>query len=274
MQQAIRTLRHFTDGDSRHDETVIREVMHTLGDMDFSMTPPEMTKKIFDIIEKTYDKYFDVYFHEKRSSNQYILDMYGELSKIITDSSDSFDTAMRLAITGNIIDFGANPNFINELIHKEIENALTCKDVDSAYLKHEVSKARKILYVGDNAGEIVFDKLFIEQLPMEKITYAVRGRHVLNDVLIEDAKMVGMDKIVKVISNGTAYPGTVLKECSDEFKKAFYESDLVISKGQGNYETLSDVEHNIFFLLRIKCPVVARDIGKPAGSFFAGKIIR
>jgi damage-control phosphatase, subfamily I len=271
VKQGIRMLKHGDNTDSKHDEAIIRELMHTLGDIDFAKSPPEMTRVIFDIFEKYYSDMDDVYYHEKRSSNQYILEMYDELSAMVKKSSDPFDTAMRLAITGNIIDFGANPTFLNEHIHSDIEKALEDKNLNSALLKEEISRADRILYIGDNAGEIVFDKLFLEQLPVEKITYSVRGSHILNDALIEDAEMVGLTKLLPVISSGSNYPGTILKACSNEFKNEFENADLIISKGQGNYETLSDIDRNIIFMLRIKCPVVARDIDHPRGGFFVGK---
>ena len=271
IQQGLRMLKHANNTDSKHDEAVIRDLMHTLGDIDFAKTPPEMTRVIFDLFGKYYSDLGDVYYHEKRSSNQYILDMYDELSDIVKKSDDSFDTAMRLAITGNIIDFGANLSFLNEQIHAEISDVLKNKDIDSSLLKEEISNADKILYIADNAGEIVFDKLFLEQLPLDKITYSVRGSYVLNDALMEDAEMVGITKMLPVISSGANYPGTILQDCSKEFVRVFNESDLIISKGQGNYETLSDVDKNIMFMLRIKCPVVARDINHPMGGFFVGK---
>jgi damage-control phosphatase, subfamily I len=264
-------LKHADNTDSKHDETVVRELMHTLGDIDFAKTPPEMTRIIFDLFEKYYSDLGDIYYDEKRSSNQYILNMYDELSDIVKNSADPFDTAMRLAITGNIIDFGANLSFLNESIHSEISDVLKNSDIDSKLLKEEVNKAKKILYIADNAGEIVFDKLFLEQLPLEKITFSVRGSYILNDALMEDAEMIGITKILPVISSGSNYPGTVLNSCSEEFSKAFNEADLIISKGQGNYETLSDLDKNIMFMLRIKCPVVARDINHPMGGFFVGK---
>jgi damage-control phosphatase, subfamily I len=271
INQTLRIIKQGINTDSKHDEKVIRKIMHTLGDMDFSITPPEMTRCLFDTFEEYYGKFNDVYYHEKRSSNQYILDLYDELKKIVNNSDDSFDTAMRLAITGNIIDFGANHTFLNEQIHDEIENAINYKNINSSLLKEEVNKAESILYIGDNAGEIVFDKLFIEQLPKGKVTFSVRGSHILNDALMEDAEMVGMTDLVSVISNGSAYPGTILKYCSKEFADKFNSADLIISKGQGNYETLSDLDHNIMFMLRIKCPVVARDINHPTGGFYVGR---
>ena len=132
--------------------------------------------------------------------------------------------------------------------------------------KHAVSRANNILYLGDNAGEIVFDRLLIEQLPCEKITFVVKGGPILNDALMEDAQIVGLTDVVDVIDNGSDAPGTILESCSEAFRLRFDESDLVIAKGQGNYETLSDVDKNIFFLVTPKCSVLARHLGREIGS--------
>jgi len=124
-------------------------------------------------------------------------------------------------------------------------------------LQKNIDEAEKILFIGDNAGEIVLDKIFIENLSREKITYAVRGGPALNDATMEDAEMVGMRDSVKVISTGLDMPAAILPFCSKEFLDEYKKSDLIISKGQGNYEALCDEDKNIFFLLKIKCPVVA-----------------
>jgi uncharacterized protein with ATP-grasp and redox domains len=124
----------------------------------------------------------------------------------------------------------------------------------------------RILYLADNAGEIVFDRLLIKALPMEKITVAVRGAPVINDATLEDAETAGIRGIVPVIVNGSDAPGTLVKECSDEFRRAFDHADLIVSKGQGNYETLSGTTKAVFFLLTVKCPIIGADIGAPVGS--------
>jgi uncharacterized protein with ATP-grasp and redox domains len=128
-------------------------------------------------------------------------------------------------------------------------------------------EAQTILYIADNAGEIVFDRLLIEQLGPEKVTVAVRGSPVINDATLRDAEAAGLSGLVEVIENGSDAPGTILADCSDSFRKRFESADLVIAKGQGNYESLSEVEACIFFLLKAKCPVIARDLGSPVGSF-------
>lgn len=265
VNQAIRALPKVEE---ELREPILRDVLKALSTINFELSPPEMAREIFDIIEKhTGDK--DLYAEIKATSNKYILNLEKELRDLIANSADSFLTGLHLAIAGNIIDFGAKHDFSDELIHKEIDEALKVKlnEADVEHLRQAINHAENILYLGDNAGEIVFDKLFIEQLPRDKITFAVRGRHIINDALLEDARSVGIDKVVSVISNGSGMPGTVLQNCSEEFKKLFNNADLIISKGQGNYETLNKSEKNIVFLLKIKCLVVARDLDCEIGQF-------
>ena len=172
LQQTLRSLNAV---DTVYHEDILRKVLYKLGDMDFSLSPPEIVFEVSNII-KEYTGKIDHFADAKKKSNKYIMDMYEELSNIISDSDDPLDTAMRLAIAGNIIDFGAKHDFSDELIHAEIDKVLVSEEISSDLLKKEVKKAERILYVGDNAGEIVFDKLFLKQLPIEKITYVVRGR--------------------------------------------------------------------------------------------------
>jgi hypothetical protein len=128
-----------------------------------------------------------------------------------------------------------------------------------------VAQARSILYLADNAGEIACDRLLIEQLPMERVTLAVRGAPVLNDATRADAQAVGLEAMVEVIDNGSDAPGTILDDCSPEFRDRFAESDMIIAKGQGNFESLSDQKGNLFFLFKVKCPMVAERIKQPMG---------
>ncbi len=265
---ANQALRASKDLEEETREKIMREVFAEMSVIDFSDCPPQIARKVFDIIEKHTSKK-DTYREIKEKSNNYILNLEGELREIISQANDSFEAGLRLAIAGNIIDFGANHKFSNESIHQEIKQALKFK-ISSAVItdfKKAICNADKILYLGDNAGEIVFDKLFIEQLPTNKVTFAVRGIHVINDVLLEDAEKVGITSLVPVISNGAGYPGTVLEKCSKEFQKVFEESDIVISKGQGNYETLNSCPKHIFFLLKVKCEVIAKNINRKVGEF-------
>jgi uncharacterized protein with ATP-grasp and redox domains len=252
----------------KNHENFLRESMHMLGNVEYSLTPPELARKLYSIAYEYTDK-IDFYAEKKKESNDFLIKIYAELQQKINNSENPFETAVRYAIAGNIIDFGAIHDFSINTIHQELEKALNAAELTTNSiqgLEKEIEKAKQILYIGDNAGEIVFDKLFIENLPTEKIVFSVRGGPIINDALIDDAEQIGLTKIVKVISNGAAIPGTCISECSKEFQEYFNNADLIISKGQGNYETLSDSLKNIFFLLKIKCPVVASNIGAPLGQ--------
>lgn len=245
-----------------------KEVNELLKNIDVSLSPPEIAGEMFNIINKLTNG-FDSYFKIKEKSNQYILELYDDLTTMIAESDDQFATALKLAVAGNIIDYGAKNNYSDTQIHNELDAVLSAKFADDKinHLRNEIEKAGRILYLGDNAGEIVFDKLFIEQLPKEKIIFAVRGKPTINDALLKDAKDIGLCDIVKVIDNGAGFPGTVLNKCSKEFLDVFNNADLIISKGQGNYETLSNIDANICFLLKAKCPVVAEDLNAEIGDF-------
>jgi uncharacterized protein with ATP-grasp and redox domains len=126
--------------------------------------------------------------------------------------------------------------------------------------------ARSILYLADNAGEIVFDRLLIERLPAGRVTVVVRGAPVINDATRADAQVAGLDRIAEIIDNGSDAPGTVLEDCSAQFRERFESADVIIAKGQGNFETLSAAGANICFLLKIKCPVLATHTGIELGT--------
>jgi uncharacterized protein with ATP-grasp and redox domains len=204
-------------------------------------------------------------FHEiKKNCTKYLLSIYEDLKEKIESTDDPLLTALRFAAIGNAIDFGANPTFN---LKKEIYN-IHLKDFDRCdyeTFKKDLKRARNILYIADNAGETVFDKLLIEKIS-KPIIYVVRKRPIINDATLEDAQDAGIDKVAEIISSGCDAPGTILRLCTKNFKKIFRDSDMIISKGQGNYETLSNQRHPIFYLLKIKCSVIARDIGIKDGS--------
>jgi uncharacterized protein with ATP-grasp and redox domains len=201
------------------------------------------------------------------------LELYPVLKGIIESSENRFETAVRLAIAGNIIDFGVNAEVNQEVINKNIELSLSEQLFgDMEYFHEAVNSAGKILYLGDNTGEIVFDRLLIEQLPKEKVTFAVRGSPVINDATMADAVDTKMNDLVTVIDNGSDAPGIVIEECSEPFKQFFHGADIIIAKGQGNFETLSNTDKTIFFLLKAKCAVVAKHIQCSVGDSVISRI--
>ena len=266
IRQALDSARLVTNDEMIHEQ-VIRYVLKLASDLDMSKSPPEIGQQIHRLIRKLTGNN-DPYRESKRRFNRLALEICNELEDTIGSSEDSLETAVRLAIAGNIIDLGVKTLLAESDIEKIINDCLTA-DFDKSAIeefKNAVSRAERILYLTDNAGEIVFDKLLIEQLPLEKVTVAVRGKPVINDATMEDAEFAGLREIVEVIDNGSDAPGTILESCSEEFKQRFEQSDLIISKGQGNYETLSDKQKDIFFVLKVKCPVIARNLGCDVGE--------
>jgi len=266
VRQTLDSVRLTTD-DQRIHEQVMRQTLSLISRMDLRQSPPAMAQKIHRLIREL-TGVDDPCLQVKNRFNKLALEMYPELRKRVQASADPFETAVRLAIAGNIIDFGVNSELAESQVEKAIADSLTAP-LDTEVLtdlRNAIAQTKDILYIGDNAGEIVFDRLLIEQLPCEKITFTVRGSPVINDATTEDAEIVGLTDIVSVIDNGSDAPGTIVESCSEQFRRRFNEADLVIAKGQGNYETLSDVDKDMFFILKPKCALVARHLDCEIGS--------
>lgn len=244
------------------DEVTQKKVLDKLSQMipNFSLEqkPPEMGKDVYALVKEMTGNP-DPFKEIKHRFNKIALKLYPNLKKKVKESKDPLLTAIRLSIAGNVIDYGT-PNSFN--INDEIEDILK-KDFaifDYEKLKNALENTSQILYLADNAGEVVFDKILIEELNKE-IIYVVRDKPIINDALIEDAVFCGIDKIAKVISSGSDAPGTILEYCSKDFLDIYKNSKLVISKGQGNFEALSEEAKPIFFLFKAKCYCSAKDVG-------------
>ncbi|HDL04057.1 MAG: hypothetical protein DRP46_02595 [Candidatus Zixiibacteriota bacterium] len=266
IRQAFDAVSFVTD-DEAVREKVLREVLVAVAEMDYKQSPPLMGQVIHRLIRKhtgNDDPYKDI----KIRYNRYALNLYERLKGKIESSDDSLQTAVRLAIAGNIIDFGAKRDLDISAVYRAIDHALkTDLDQDTLEkMRRKIDQAGKIMYIGDNSGEIVFDRLLIEILPREKITFVVRGYPVLNDAVMEDARMTGMTELVDVIDNGSDAPGMILDDCSEHCREIMQNADLIIAKGQGNFETLFGFDKEIFFLFKAKCPVVAGHVGVEEGD--------
>ncbi len=235
---------------------------------DFSI--PMISRELHVLLNQ-YSNNPDPYQEAKKQSNDLVLGMYAELKDLVFNSDNHFNTALRLAIAGNIIDYGIGNQFdLQGTIDKVLSSDFAIDD--SLELKQALSEAKTVLYLGDNCGEIVFDKLFIETIMHPNLIYAVRGAPVINDVTLDDAKYVGMNIVADVISNGYDAPSTILEHCSAEFMEAFDRADVIISKGQGNLEgLLGKTDKEIYFLLMVKCEVIADALGVRKGDFVVRK---
>ncbi len=214
----------------------------------------------------------DPFAAEKELSNQLALELYKEWKPKVILAKNPFDLALRLTIAGNIMDYGVANSFnVNETFQKVLTADFAIDH--SKNLQKAIARAEKILYLGDNAGEIVFDKLFIETINHPNITFAVRGGRILNDATLEDADKIGMKEVAKLISNGYNAPSTVLEKCSNEFLEIYKNADLIISKGQGNLEGLiNEPDSRTFFLLMAKCDVIAESLKVQKGSFIVAQL--
>jgi hypothetical protein len=268
VNQALGLLKRATATDAQK-KVVMQEVFRVLAAMDYHAPPPIFGKTINRIVSNAVNR-DDLYSDDKKRFNTFALHMLPEMRKRAGACSDVFMAKVKLAIAANIIDFGKNDTLTECHVLTNFEKALetTIDEGAVSLLRDAMERAGKILFLCDNTGEIIFDRLLIEDMPYHKITCAVRGAPVINDATLDDAETSGLTGLVKVISNGSGVPGTILEECSHEFNNLFEEADVIIAKGQGNFETLSDItDKTIFFLLQVKCPIIARDIGFPVGTF-------
>jgi damage-control phosphatase, subfamily I len=203
----------------------------------------------------------------KTRLNRIAIELLPKLRTEVQSSGFPLMTAARIAIAGNMLDMGVNGNITEADVRQAVRQALSEPFYGEQELfQQAIAKARSILYLTDNAGEIAFDRLLIEQISPERVTLAVRGAPVINDATLVDARAVGLDEIVEIIDNGSDAPGTLLDDCNQEFRCRFAEADLIIAKGQGNFESLSNQPGNLFFLFKVKCPVAANHIMQPVGT--------
>ena len=275
FKQAIEAARLAGAGEKKQ-KMILNEMAKSLQGFQLNSTPPLMGWTIHRIVKRL-TRNTDPYIAIKRKSNKLALRIYKRLKNKVKHSKDRLLTAVELAIAGNIIDYGVK-NALNvnkelkKILRKE-ERAIKKEDrrlFNYQAFKHALKSASTILYLADNAGETVFDKILIEEIKRDykdrKIIYAVKEKPIINDALIEDARKCGIDKIAEVISSGTDAPGTILSLCSKKFLKIYKSADLIISKGQGNFEALSEEKRPMYFLFMAKCPVVAKDVGCSVGD--------
>ncbi len=242
--------------DNAVQHEIIKKTLAGSVHLDLTLTPPEQARLIHQII-KTASGVDDPYRKEKDLSTGFALKLMPSVREKIKTAKNKFETIVRLVIAGNIIDYGAIHNFELDNARNRIFEVFDMPvDLDAVKrLEESMDKARKIFYMADNCGEAVFDRLLIERYS-DKIILGVRGGPILNDITPREIKASGLD-LVPHVHTGDTTPGVSMLHSSEEFLDEMRSADLVISKGQGNYETLSEYDRPIFFLLRVKCQIIA-----------------
>ncbi|MBI1386920.1 MAG: DUF89 family protein [bacterium] len=255
--------------DEERHEALRAELDERLGAVDPALSPADLSLIAIRAAQRHANCY-DPFAAQKKSNNELALSMVDDLRQRLDESSDRLHLAGRLAACGNIIDLGVADQFD---IHAAIDRVVLegFRKDDFGEFIHDLDRLNKrdepprLLYCCDNAGEIVFDRLFIEELlsayPRLEITAVVRAAPVLNDATREDARIAGLDQVVRVIDNGNDKLGTVIESAGDELREAYRHADIIISKGQANYETLACRPENIYFILKAKCDVIASSLG-------------
>jgi damage-control phosphatase, subfamily I len=266
LQQALRAAR-LSGADEAQLYSILQQTLALLQNSSPGANPPEIVyyeNRIVRDVVGTHDPYCAI----KKASTQEAMALYPRLKAMVAESADPLEMAMRISIAGNIIDFGVNDQTADlwETVERVVSQPYAIDD--SAALRTRMKTAGHILFLADNAGETVFDRVLIEALPIPVI-YAVKGSPIVNDAVMQDALAAGLDTCATLIDNGSQSVGTILSLCSESFREHFANAALIIAKGQANFETLSDAGAKVFCLLQVKCPIIGLDLGVPVGSIIA-----
>ena len=245
--------------DEARKAAFMRDVLRTVAEADESESSPVPTAKL----QKLYAAQFaerDDYPRLKRKYNELVMGWMPDLRQALVSAADPFKLAVWMAMAGNYIDFG----ILKEVDDARLKRMLATPDEKAVgtpvleELRADVRSARHLVYACDNCGEVVLDRLLMEEMKKEnpglQITALVRGENVLNDVSAEDARAVGLDRVAKIVGNGSNIGGTQMAYLGDEAREAMLDADLIISKGQGNFETLTGAGLNVYYLFLAKCP--------------------
>lgn len=272
IKQAENTIRKITDKKDLH-QLVLSEAHKYASKVSLNHTPCKLSKPIYEIVSKVTGNP-DPFKKEKQESNELALKLLPIIRNMIAESTDKLDACLHSAVAGNIIDLGIGMVFdLEKDLHKLMSQRFKIDDSDR--LRNELKKGKRLLYVGDNAGEIVMDMPLIEYFQGlgVKVTYSVKSGPIINDSTMEDVKAVGLDKIVSVIETGSDDIGINWDNVSQEFRSHFESADIIICKGHGNFETCDETPGNIYFLLKAKCEVVAAKLGVHLGDIVVKKNI-
>jgi uncharacterized protein with ATP-grasp and redox domains len=262
VRQALEAARQL-GADEQKQKIVLERVLELLKGIDLSFTPPQIGDQVHRLVRRELGD-SDPYRAFKETATREALALLPRLRKVLQEAEDPLETGVRLSIAGNIIDAGIHGAYeLWPTVERVLSQPFAVENLEP--LRQDLVRAHSVLYLADNAGETVFDRVLIECLEVP-VVYAVKGGPVLNDATVEDARMAEIDRVAELLSTGSDAPGTILERCSKRFQRMFAEAPLVIAKGQANYETLSEQGPKVFFLLQAKCPVIARDLDVPVGS--------
>lgn len=265
LRQSLRAARRATD-DPETQRRIVDAVARQIPALDLDQSPAALSLAAYETVAEL-SGVPDPFAAVKRAQNRMALELEPELRELVRNSDDPLDAALHLAAAGNIIDLGILAD--EEIdIHTAVADAMRQRfatDHTGAF-KDALDQCGGLLFLCDNTGEIVFDKILIEELVRHtSVTAVVKAGPILNDATREDAEMVGLDKVCEVIDNGGPFIGSPLELVPEWFVERMHQADIILGKGQGNYETIDDFPGDVYLILRSKCPVVAGHMGVELG---------
>jgi uncharacterized protein with ATP-grasp and redox domains len=263
LRQAVEAVKMATD-DSLKQREVVDAVLEEMRGASPSDRPPDIAVRVHRTVRQV-SGCDDPYQELKQENNRTAMSLYPRAKQLITASDDPLRTAVALAIVGNMIDAGVGLSY-------DLDGALEDAPTREFAIDHfdrfraQMARASTVLYLADNAGEIVFDRLLLEQMDSKNVSVAAKAEPMINDALVADARFARIDLLANIVALNGLYSREGLDVSSPETSEVFQSADLIVAKGQGNYEWLSDAKAPIFFLLMAKCPVIARDVGTEVGQ--------
>lgn len=255
--------------DEEKKDIILQKALKRAGDISFKdITSPQFSEKLYEVVVEVSGE-ADPYRALRREQNHLVMDRIDVFRERIRRSPDPLLTAGYYALLGNIIDYGGVRIFDTDEIFKQSgEIDITVNHYPE--FRKRLQGAERLLVLADNAGEAVFDRLFIEEMkrfrPRLEVYYGVRSKPAINDVIMEDAEYIGIPEVAHVLETGSTCAGTLVGSGTEAFRDIYYGSDIIISKGQGNFETLESEPEDILFIFKVKCDIVARYINLPLGS--------
>jgi len=261
-----------------NDQKKIKELLDIFAvkipEINFDLTPPEVAEELYNDLKVKLNTR-DPYLNFKEKHMQVAHKVYPYAKDVVKNSNHKIQTALLLSATGNSIDAGISNNIdIENIFKNDVKSGFAINDIKD--FKKSLAKGKNLLIIADNSGEGYFDKILIEEIKQMydiKIYYAVRSQPILNDITKKEANEIGINEVAQIVDSGTKAPGLLMEEATEKFKNILENSDIIISKGQGNYESLSESNIPVYYLLKAKCDVIANQFAIEKGGLIFKKSI-
>ena len=267
IDQSLRVAKTI-NADKNLTSKIYQHVTELSKNFSFTLSPPEVATPVYQDMSKLAQK-IDLYKEVKQLSTQKAKSYIPYLQNYLKNSKNIFFDATKIAVAGNVIDLATPTHFdLHDELNKIFDTNFAIDNTDILFKK--LQNAKIVVYLADNAGEHIFDKLYIQTLlslfPNLNIYYLTRDKPIINDITYNEVLEDGFNNICNLVNSGVSSPGFLPNIANKESIDLYTKADVIISKGMGNYETLSEEKRDIFFLLKVKCSVVAKSLSLNVGD--------